>query len=304
VTPDDLANFYRLNGQRVVRTAHAYWYTPSPTAWSIFPYRDYPSVDESDYDQLWRTWRGAAVARTVRAVEPSSEANRALYICAIDGYDLASLSSNTRSKIRRGVAANEIRRVDFDELADKGAALHESTLRRQGRRVPPKAREGWERTCMSASKTGFEGWGAYHEGRMVGLVLGFHFDGRYHLSSIRSDADALKTYPNNALIFTITKAALEQPGVHDVSYGLESVQHGLEGLDAFKLSMGFTRLPVHETVVLRPSLRRFRRPATRAAVALAKRFPHRDGLRKAAGILAPDAAHQPALPELQTAEVG
>lgn len=287
MTPEDLASFYRRNGQRVVRTANAYWYAPSSTSWSIFPYRDYPVVDETDYAQLWRERRGAAVARTVRANDGAAESNRALYICAIEGYDLARLSSNTRSKIRRGLASNDIRRVGFDELADAGAALHESTLRRQGRRVPLKARESWGTTCLAAGESGFEGWGAYNEGRLVGLVLGFRFDGRYHLSSIRSDAESLKTYPNNALIFTITKAALEQPGVHDVSYGLESVQSGLEGLDAFKLSMGFTRAPVHETVVLRPSLLRFRRPATVAAVALAKRFPERDSLRKAAGILAP-----------------
>ena len=285
MTPEDLAGFYRRNGQRVVRTANAYWYMPSPTAWSIFPYRDYPVVGEADYAQLWRAWRGAAVARTVRAGAGAGEPNRAIYICAIDGYDLPSLSSNTRSKVRRGIASNDLRRIGFDVLARDGAALHESTLRRQGRRVPTHAAEEWAKTCASADEAGFEGWGAYHESRLVGLVLGFRFDGRYHLSSIRSDADALKTYPNNALIFTITKHALEQPDVHDVSYGLESVQQGLEGLDAFKLSMGFTREPVQETVVLRPSLRHLHRPARIAAVALAKRFPERDALRKAAGIL-------------------
>ena len=293
MTPDDLAGFFRRNGQRVARTANAHWYMPSSTAWSIFPYREYPIVDEVDYSQLWRECRTAVVARSVRADADAGEANRALYICAIEGYDLASLSSNTRSKIRRGLASNEIRRAGFDELADAGAALHESTLRRQGRRVPPKAHEQWEKTCVSAKESGFEGWGAYHEGRMVGLVLGFRFDGRYHLSSIRSDAESLKTYPNNALIFTITKTALEQPDVRDVSYGLESVQHGLEGLDTFKLSMGFTRIPVHETVVLRPSLRMFRRPATRAAMALAKRFPERDDFRKAAGILTSGGSAEP-----------
>jgi hypothetical protein len=287
VTPDDLAQFYRRNGQRVARTPNAFWYMPSPLAWSIFPYREYPIVGEEDYSQLWKESRRAAVARTIRADAAAEEANRALYICAIDGYDLDSVSSNTRSKIRRGLGANEIRRIGFDELAEGGAALHESTLRRQGRRVPNDAREQWAKTCRSAGEAGFEGWGAFHEGRLVGLVLAFHFDGRYHLSSIRSDADALKSYPNNALIFTITKSALERDDVHDVSYGLESVQHGLDGLDAFKLSMGFTRVPVHETVVLRPVLRRFRRPATAAAVALANRFPERDEFRKAAGILSP-----------------
>lgn len=287
MTPDDLAQFYRRNGQRVTRTPNAFWYMPSPLAWSIFPYRQYPIVGEKDYSQLWKESRRAAVARTIRADAAAEEANRALYICAIDGYDLESVSSNTRSKIRRGLGANEIRRIGFDELADSGAALHESTLRRQGRRVPEDAREQWATTCRSAGEAGFEGWGAFHEARLVGLVLAFHFDGRYHLSSIRSDAEALKSYPNNALIFTITKSALERKDVHDVSYGLESVQHGLDGLDAFKLSMGFTRMPVHETVVLRPALRLFRRPATAVAVALADRFPERDEFRKAAGILAP-----------------
>lgn len=65
---------------------------------------------------------------------------------------------------------------------------------------------------------------------------------------------------------------------------------GSRGLDTFKLSMGFTRVPVHETVTMRPSLRPFQRPATVAAVAL--RFPTRDGLRKAAGILSPGHASE------------
>ena len=157
VTPEDLARFYRSNGQRVVRTEHAHWYTPSSTAWSIFPYREYPDVDQRDYAQLWRAWRGAVVARTVQT-DPGDgtpfHENRALYICAIEGYDLANLSSNTRSKIRRGLSANEIRRADFDELARDGASLHESTLRRQGRRVPADARQQWERTCTVAGETG------------------------------------------------------------------------------------------------------------------------------------------------------
>lgn len=296
MTPDDLEQFYRRNGQRVARTANSFWYMPSPLAWSIFPYREYPVVGDEDYAQLWREWRGAAVARSIRAESAGSEANRALYICSINGYDLDSVSSNTRSKIRRGLGANEIRRVPVDELGETGAVLHESTLRRQGRRVPDNAREQWTKTCRSAAEAGFEGWGAFHESRLVGLVLAFHFDGRYHLSSIRSDAESLKSYPNNALIFTVTKSALERRDVYDVSYGLESVQHGLDGLDSFKLSMGFTRVPVHETVVLRPVLRPFRRPATKLALALASQFPERDGFRKAAGLLSPSEPGQEVTP--------
>jgi hypothetical protein len=292
MTPDDLARFFTSNGQRVERTRNAFWYTPSPTAWSIFPYRDYPHVMEDDFEAVFRASKRTAVARTIDSEVDPTLANRALYICDTSDYQLSTLSSNTRSKVRRGLSSNEIRRTDLDELGELGAALHESTLRRQGRRVPKKAAETWHRTCASAKGAGFEGWGAFHEGRLVGLVLAFEFDGRYHLSSIRSDADALKSYPNNALIYTVTKDALERPEVFDVSYGLESVQHGLEGLDSFKLSMGFARQPVRETIRLRPGLDRFRRPAARIATSLAARFPERDEFRKAAGILGAEAARR------------
>ena len=70
VTPEDLAPYYRKNGQRVVRTDHAHWFTPSSTAWSIFPYREYPHIDQRDHAQLWKAWRGAVVVRSVQTDPP------------------------------------------------------------------------------------------------------------------------------------------------------------------------------------------------------------------------------------------
>lgn len=290
----DLKVFYLLNGQGVAQTPNALWYRPSPVAWSLFPYRNYPEIDESDYSKLWRSSRTAIVARAIRHPRDRETTAGALYLRR-GPYCVGSLSSNTRSKVRRGLALNEIRRVDFDEPAVDGAALHVSTLRRQRRNVDRRSNQRWARTCSAAQAAGFDAWGSYHSGRLTALVLGFCFDGRYHLSHMCSAADSLRTYPNNALVYSITASLLATTDVHDVSYGLESVERNREHLNAFKMSMGFGRVPVHETVTLRPGARVLRTPMAKLATRAARAFPERDGFRKAAGLLTPDRQDQRSL---------
>ncbi len=127
----------------------------------------------------------------------------------------------------------------------------------------------WRRYCRAASRfEDAEAFAAFAEGQLAGFVTTVVIEDVCHIGFVYSLRSLLRAYPNNALIFTITRDMLARSDVHWVDLGLESLER-MDSLEHFKLGMGFRKEPVRQHVVLNPLVRPI---FNRATVVLARSF--------------------------------
>ena len=183
---------------------------------------------------------------------------------------------------RKALRECTVQPIEFSALAEIGYQLNEETWQRQGRRESGVSQERWRRYCKAALNTpDLESWGVFIAGRLAAFVVCALVERCYNILYQSSSCESLAHHPNNVLAFTVTKRALERPGVDLVSYGLKSVEN-TEGLERFKLGMGFSIRPLDEKLVLHPLLRLCLALGGRLGVEwVAARRPDSDFWRKA-----------------------
>ncbi len=226
----------------------------------------------------------------VRFPSPLPSSGKLSYqiVCDDPGFGLDNLSSNVRSKVRRGLKRCEVRQVSFAELSNLGEAADSDTMARQGR-APKLAGAAWQEYWKAAADTeGMEGWAAFVGGELASFLVTVSFsDGPVEFMLARSRTEHLNSYPNNALIYTCTEEMLCRRGAAKITFGLESLEP-VGPLDQFKFSMGFRAEPLRQRVVFHPWLRRFL--ASPAVRGMAYRWgtgrgPEGGFWRKATGLL-------------------
>jgi hypothetical protein len=231
-----------------------------------YPPNDVGPIDRPVRRELFFR-HGALVIAAHRAPADGEAANAYLYIRRDRGYDLAALSANNRSKVRRGLGRHEVRMMAAEEMREKGYACVADTERRNG--LQPTTvelfRKRWERPSLSAHR---RLWGALAEGEIAAFLI-LRRCGRWiEIESTGSSSAHLRNYPNHALFFTVLKELMSEPEVESVSYGLSSAQletHA-ESLHAYKLSLGFEAMPVVREVAAHPFLRPMLNPLTRSVL--------------------------------------
>ena len=101
-----------------------------------------------------------------------------------------------------------------------------------------------------------------------------------------SKTEHLRNYPNNALIYLVTKEKLSQPYISQVSYGIQSLDLGISKLHKFKENMGFKKNPIRQVIIFNPFLKPFMsRPICKMISKICKLNNKSDFSRKLDGIL-------------------
>ncbi len=144
----------------------------------------------------------------------------------------------------------------------------------------------WKRYCDAARRTaGFEAWAAFVDGSLASFAATALIEDCFSILHQASATKHLDQYPNNALIFSLTKAKLLDSQVGYVSYGLKSIDK-TDTLNHFKLRMGFTLRPFQDKIVLNPVLEGLLRLGGRHLIeTMARKHPANDVLRKAARVI-------------------
>jgi hypothetical protein len=282
MTADDYAEFFRRLGHRVVRTPCAHWYD---TRGGLFTSLPHSVMLEPEADEV-----AAVLTRGhgwgVRFPAPAEGAGRLSYALVADGpYDIAGLSANSRSKVRRGLKRCEVRRLEPADVRSRGARAHADTLARLRLQHDPYP---WARWWDAVGVTrGVEVWGALIDGDIAAYLVVAVVDDGAEILVERSRNDALGHYPNNALVFTVAEDLLGRPGLEHLFFGLESLESSAAGIDRFKASLGFRQSPLRQRIVLHGLAERvLRLPlVARGVRAAAQRWPQRETLRKLEGLL-------------------
>lgn len=278
------AAFYRASGVRVARSESAWWYEAAPRFLLALPSHTPVTLKPGEASELIRREKLAGV----RYICGDHDGGRASFqlVCDTPDFSLEKLSANTRSKVRRGLARNEIRRVSGRELASIAEGAFVETMERQNR-ASTHAVDTWRRMLAAADlEPAIEIWTAWHEGEFACYLVAVRIDDVCEFFQARSVNRLLKHYPNNALIYTLTEEMLVRRGLREVTFGIESPEP-VEDLDTFKLQMGYRKKPVRQRVVFHPLLgAAFSLAPIRRLLMKAGARPEADvRLRKAAGIL-------------------
>ena len=273
----ELGGFFRSLGHRVIETKSCFWYGPQRLLFKSLPV--HRIVDPSPDEITLVLMRAPALA--VRYPTPPRDAppDGGMYICSDRAYDFHSLSPNARSHTRRGLARCSIERIGFDYLARNGYALIEDTTLRQTGGRPPTTPSQWANFCRIAAQTAdIEAWGSFAENRLAAFIVGMPIDDCFYIHLQKSATALLKDYPNNALMFELTRRKLAA-GVAQVSHGQIALAAST-GLDAFKRGMGFEVQPFKERIEFNPLIRGTLWLGRGIAGRLGRRYPKNLFLRR------------------------
>jgi hypothetical protein len=281
MSADRMAAFLERLGHRVVRTPSAYWYDVRSRFYLNFPHHRWIEPDPGELSALFRR-----LPVGVRYFAPAGRAGVPSYAltCRDRGYDLAGLSANTRSKTRRGLARCRVERLEPAWVQAHGRPVNEDTLRRIKLRDPYP----WDRYWGAVARSeGVEVWGAFANDRLAAYLVAVLVDRCCEIPVARSASEFLGAYPNNALLFTVVREMFGRADIDEIFFGVESLED-YSGIDDFKLSMGFTKTPIRQRVVLHPLARLALGNAlvVKALGALARRHPQDERWRKLRGIVA------------------
>jgi hypothetical protein len=283
--PEIFGEFLSRQGHHIIKTESCFWYNAQPGFYFYFPYHRLitPSKDE-----LWKLFLDQRCIG-LRFFSPMSSygKERYLIVCSDKNYDITSVEADTaRRQTRRGLENFEIRQIDFALLASQGIQANHDTLIRQGRVPSIWSEERWRSYCLSAEGLeGFEAWGAYFNNELVSFLVAYQMEDHFTILHQSSVTKYLRQYPNNALVFYITKLKLNSAEVAHISYGPESLD-APKSLDEFKFRMGFQKRPMKQRIVFKPLIRPFINSISHQLVQkISALRPESDTLRKVEGVI-------------------
>lgn len=283
IHPENYAEFLQRLGHEVKSVDGHWWFDCSARVFANFPFHWDVDVRNVDVGEVLGS--SGLVARMSCPLDHGATSFR--LICDDTNYDFPSLRKRTRTQVRRGLESCEVHQIDFSELKKHYLPLQRATHARQGRKAQQDDQDYWDRFIDSAQHTqGAETWASYVDGKMAAYLINFTILDTANLCIVRSNTELLKSFPNNALLFTWLQDALSRPEIRQVSYGLESVQTGGEKLDQFKSGMGFRKEPCGQRIMLANKLNAvLKKPVVSLLQPCVRRFMPNETGRKLDGVL-------------------
>jgi hypothetical protein len=259
---EQYCEFLHLMGHRVIRTQSALWIDIRPWVFQPAPPFRFADIHHGELNDVFKSGKALACRwfNEPDDLAAKGEAGNAtvLYL-ARQPYDLSRLSKNIRHNTRRGLKRTEVRRVNFDDaMARLAYPIYADDTQRlgllKGKKRLTQRWATWVKALRGAP--GLEFWSAWHETSLVAFSVVIQTPWGTEFVLNRSLHSALNLYPNNALIYSITKGALDG-GASVVSLGLSAFTGDIEGLHRFKTSMGFDGFALREQQTWHPVIRPF-----------------------------------------------
>jgi hypothetical protein len=190
-------------------------------------------------------------------VEQPTGSEVATYWLRDRGYGMHSLQRQFRQQVARAAERCEVRRVSWEELGKRSAAIHEGLARRgrDGMQLRDAARR--ERFWRAAAAVpGFEAWGVFSGGELVAYLTVMHWRGCAYGMHMHWGGMHAERRPTHLLYYETARAMMADPAVEAFTTGRQTVP-ACADLDRFKRHAGFMveRKPL--AVVMHPRWRMF-----------------------------------------------
>lgn len=197
-----------------------------------------------------------------------------LYLLRKRDYDIGSLHTKHRPRVRHALECFEVRPAEQAELLDQGWSLNLSTMARQGRYDPEFGdRRTWRRFVEAAFACPGITFPAVFSGtRMAAYMATCREQNWLHILHQMSRQEDLANFPNHLLTYAVTKEATLDASIEVVCYGYVPL-FAADGLHEYKLRFGYEMIPHRSVIQLHPAVNLLlNQPAARAAVRIARRL--------------------------------
>jgi len=250
MNPDIFAEWLRRQGHHVVRTSSSYWQDQGFRIYQAFPYHWIIEPGEGEIRQLLNQTQ----ALGLRYSTPLSAAQGYIsyHVVYENGeYRLADLPKKARYDVRKGLKHCKVEPISMERMAREGWKLRAETLIRQGR-TRAENPNWWRTLCQTAADLeGIEAWGALIDNKLAASLLAITCDRCCSILYQQSRTEFLSEGVNNALTFVFTETVLQRSNVHEIFYGLHSLD-APASVDKYKFRMNFVPNPVRQRVVFSP----------------------------------------------------
>ena len=280
---ETFAEWMRLQGHRVFRTASSYWYNAGPRVLQAFPYHWLITPDEKEIRDLMLRYGIAALRYSTPLDFPIGMMS--YHVVLHRPYELEVLRSQARNGVKRGLEHFMVEQISIERLATEGWVLQQDTLARQDR-LRSMTQKEWENLCRSANGLpGFEAWTAISSGELASAVIICRIDDVFNVPYAMSHSRFLADHVNNAIFFSVSREMLGREGVSGIFFTVQSLD-APANVDEFKFRMGFEPKAVRQCVDFHPVLKPFATPAVHTLIEkLLQRDPSNPLLAKAEGMM-------------------
>jgi hypothetical protein len=270
-----LARFLELRGRRIFSACGALWYTVPGRFLMSLPYQKMLDPDPEELRRMIRE-TGAFGVRFPSLSWTGLESG--LYVRSRGAYDISSLHTKHRPRVRHGQQHFEVRAAEKAELLDQGYALNLNTMARQGRYDPEFGEpRRWARLVEAAFACPGVSFPAVFSGsRMAAYMVTCREQEWLHILHQMSRQEDLPNFPNHLLTYTVTAEAAADPSLEALCYGCVPL-FAADGLHEYKLRFGYKMFPHRSVIQLHPTLKvLLDRPVARAVVRAARRLRRDD----------------------------
>ncbi len=231
------ADYLRQSGVPLFSGAGTYWQIYGGALIPASPVSRFVDMDV----QTSRRLLNESKAYLMRwSSDPSSQETPWWWIVC-DKYDLALVSGNTRSKIRRGQKKCVVRRVSAAWFAESGYECYNKAFSRY-HHATPTSKDAFRSSILlkAQHESLFEYWGAFVEEQLVGYVeCVVEEDKGVATTIIKYDPDYLRYYTSYAMMDTLLSHYVVERTL-PISNGNRSISHDTNIQD-FLLKFGFRR---------------------------------------------------------------
>lgn len=161
---------------------------------------------------------------------------------------MEELSSNTRSKVRRGLKQCIVKKVSKEIIANEGYDVYHHAFDNYNTYIKPTNREIFKQNILNCSTCEF--WAVYtnDEDKMIAYSQNFIEDNSVNYATIKFHPSYLKLYPSYALFYEMNHYYLEDKNFLYVNDGARSISHDTNIqnflIQKFKFRKAYCRLNI------------------------------------------------------------
>ncbi len=177
---------------------------------------------------LFKFFKNSLLVRLNYDFDKTTNQNWYSVICDMF-LNLDTLSSNTRSKVKRGLKNCQIEKINSKFLLNHGYEVYLSAFKRYKDSKPIKKNEYLKNMEVSTKYENIiDYWGVFEKktGKLIAYSQNFIYDNiEVNYSTIKFHPDYLFLYPSYSLFFEMNKYYLEEKRFEYVNDGFKSILH-------------------------------------------------------------------------------
>jgi len=170
------------------------------------------------------------------------------YVIKDEVEKIEVLSSNTRSKVRRGLKHCTVKKVSPEVIANEGYMVYRKAFENYNTYLKPMNKEVFTRDILTTHKCDF--WAVYKkdENKLIAYSQNFIEENSVNYATIKFNPEYLKLYPSYALFFEMNSYYLNEKNLLYVNDGARSIAHDTNIqtflIDKFKFRKAYCKLHI------------------------------------------------------------